>query len=44
MPLMRRQLAKMTVWAEQARSVMFQTAHALAEADQAARTRRWRAS
>ena len=34
MPLMRRQLAKMTVWAEQARSVMFQTAHALAEADQ----------
>ncbi|MBR8651851.1 acyl-CoA dehydrogenase family protein [Achromobacter sp. Marseille-Q0513] len=34
MPLMRRQLAKMTVWAEQARSVMFQTARALAEADQ----------
>ena len=34
MPLMRRQLAKMTVWAEQARSVMFQTAQALAEADQ----------
>ena len=28
MPLMRRQLAKMTVWAEQARSVMFQTAQA----------------
>ncbi|MBO1112536.1 acyl-CoA dehydrogenase family protein [Bordetella petrii] len=34
MPLMRRQLAKMTVWAEQARSVMFQTAVALANAEQ----------
>ncbi len=34
MPLMQRQLVKMTVWAEQARSVMFQTARALAEADQ----------
>ncbi|WP_395757402.1 acyl-CoA dehydrogenase family protein [Achromobacter sp. EB05] len=34
MPLMQRQLVKMTVWAEQARSVMFQTARALADADQ----------
>ena len=34
MPLMRRQLAKMNVWAEQARSVMFQTAAALADAEQ----------
>ena len=33
MPLMRRQLIKMTVWAEQARSVMFQTANALARAE-----------
>lgn len=33
MPLMRRQLVKMTVWAEQARSVMFQTATALARAE-----------
>lgn len=33
MPLMQRQLVKMTVWAEQARSVMFQTARALADAD-----------
>ncbi|ARP75471.1 acyl-CoA dehydrogenase family protein [Bordetella genomosp. 6] len=33
MPLMRRQLAKMAVRAEQARSVMFQTAQALAAAD-----------
>jgi len=33
MPLMRRQLVKMTVWAEQARSVMFQTAQALAAAE-----------
>lgn len=33
MPLMRRQLAKMSVWAEQARSVMFQTAQALAESE-----------
>ena len=33
MPLMRRQLVKMSVWAEQARSVMFQTAAALADAD-----------
>ncbi|MBO9356344.1 DNA alkylation response protein [Bordetella petrii] len=33
MPLMRRQLAKMSVWAEQARSVMFQTAAALADAE-----------
>ncbi|MCD0505684.1 acyl-CoA dehydrogenase family protein, partial [Bordetella petrii] len=43
MPLMRRQLAKMSVWAEQARSVMFQTAAALADAehdaDAAARAR-----
>jgi hypothetical protein len=36
MPLMQRQLVKMTVWAEQARSVMFQTARALADADQGA--------
>ncbi|WP_241076477.1 acyl-CoA dehydrogenase family protein, partial [Achromobacter xylosoxidans] len=34
MPLMQRQLVKMTVWSEQARSVMFQTARALADADQ----------
>ena len=34
MPLMRRQLAKMIVWAEQARSVMYQTAAALARAEQ----------
>ena len=34
MPLMQRQLVKMTVWAEQARSLMFQTARALADADQ----------
>lgn len=34
MPLMQRQLLKMTVRTEQARSVMFQTAAALAEADQ----------
>lgn len=33
MPLMRRQLVKMTVWAEQARSIMFQTAQALAAAE-----------
>src|SRR5690606_9841939 len=33
MPLMRRQLVKMTVWAEQARSVRFQTAQALAAAE-----------
>ncbi|OZI41023.1 DNA alkylation response protein [Bordetella genomosp. 1] len=33
MPLMRRQLAKMMLWAEQARSVMFQTAQALARAE-----------
>jgi alkylation response protein AidB-like acyl-CoA dehydrogenase len=33
MPLMRRQLAKMLVWSEQARSVMFQTADALRRAD-----------
>lgn len=33
MPLMRRQLAKMTVWTEQARSMMFQTAQALQAAD-----------
>ncbi|OZI52522.1 DNA alkylation response protein [Bordetella genomosp. 4] len=33
MPLMRRQLVKMTVWAEQARSVMYQTAAALADAE-----------
>ncbi|MBV7481566.1 acyl-CoA dehydrogenase family protein [Bordetella sp. BOR01] len=33
MPLMRRQLAKMNVWAEQARSIMFQTAAAQANAD-----------
>jgi len=33
MPLMRRQLIKMTVWAEQARSVMFQTATALDRAE-----------
>src|SRR5690606_26403725 len=34
MPLMQRQLMKMVVAAEQARSVMFQTAEALAQADQ----------
>jgi alkylation response protein AidB-like acyl-CoA dehydrogenase len=34
MPLMQRQLVKMTVWAEQARSVMLQTAQALSAADQ----------
>lgn len=34
MPLMRRQLVKMTVWTEQARSIMFQTAVALSDADQ----------
>ena len=34
MPLMQRQLVKMTVWTEQARSVMFQTARALAAAEQ----------
>ncbi|CAM3919376.1 acyl-CoA dehydrogenase family protein [Bordetella tumulicola] len=34
MPLMRRQLTKMNVWAEQARSVMFQTAIALADSEQ----------
>ncbi|KAG4080825.1 hypothetical protein HA402_009996 [Bradysia odoriphaga] len=33
MPLMRRQLVKMAVWTEQARSVMFQTAQALGNAD-----------
>ncbi len=33
MPLMRRQLAKMTVWAEQARSMVFQAAEALRRAD-----------
>jgi acyl-CoA dehydrogenase len=33
MPLMRRQLAKMLVWAEQARTMMFQTADALRRAD-----------
>ena len=33
MPLMRRQLAKMIVWAEQARSMMLQTAEALRQAD-----------
>jgi len=33
MPLMRRQLAKMMLWAEQARSVMYQTAQALADAE-----------
>jgi len=35
MPLMRRQLAKMLVWTEQARSMMFQTAEALRRADAA---------
>lgn len=34
MPLMRRQLVKMTVWTEQARTLMFQTAQALSQADQ----------
>lgn len=34
MPLMRRQLIKMTVWTEQARTLMFQTAQALSQADQ----------
>lgn len=34
MPLMRRQLTKMTVWTEQARSLMLQTAQALSAADQ----------
>ncbi|HEX7749683.1 MAG TPA: acyl-CoA dehydrogenase family protein, partial [Bordetella sp.] len=34
MPLMRRQLTKMTVWTEQARSIMLQTAQALSAADQ----------
>ncbi len=33
MPLMQRQLAKQMVWAEQARSMVFQTAEALAAAD-----------
>ena len=33
MPLMRRQLAKMTVWMEQARTMMLQTAEALRRAD-----------
>ncbi len=33
MPLMRRQLAKMLVWSEQARSMMFQAADALRRAD-----------
>ncbi len=33
MPLMQRQLVKMTVWAEQARSIMLQTAQALSDAD-----------
>ena len=33
MPLMHRQLAKMLVWSEQARSMMFQTADALRRAD-----------
>src|SRR5690606_20391956 len=33
MPLMQRQLAKMMVWAEQARSMVFQTAEALAASD-----------
>jgi len=33
LPLMRRQLVKMMVWAEQARSMMFQTAAALERAD-----------
>ena len=33
MPLMRRQLVKMTVWTEQARSIMLQTAQALSAAD-----------
>lgn len=33
MPLMRRQLAKMMLWTEQARSVMYQTAQALARAE-----------
>lgn len=33
MPLMRRQLAKMLVWTEQARAMMFQTAEALRRAD-----------
>ena len=33
MPLMRRQLLKMLVWSEQARSMMFQTADALRRAD-----------
>ncbi len=33
LPLMQRQLAKMMVWAEQARSVVFQTADALRRAD-----------
>jgi acyl-CoA dehydrogenase len=33
MPLMRRQLAKMIVWSEQARSMMFQAADALRRAD-----------
>ncbi|MGI4954400.1 MAG: acyl-CoA dehydrogenase family protein [Janthinobacterium lividum] len=33
MPLMRRQLAKMMVWSEQARSMMLQTADALRRAD-----------
>ena len=36
MPLMRRQLMKMMVWAEQARTMVFQTATALALADKAA--------
>jgi acyl-CoA dehydrogenase len=34
LPLMQRQLAKMMVWTEQARSMMFQTAAALGSADQ----------
>ena len=33
LPLMRRQLAKMLVWSEQARSMVFQTAEALRRAD-----------
>src|SRR5690606_35356975 len=33
LPLMRRQLAKMMVWTEQARSFVFQTAEALRRAD-----------
>ena len=33
MPLMRRQLAKMLVWSEQARSMVFQTAEALRRSD-----------